>query len=72
MAIASGGGHRFWRPPSDIWSPKKSPLLQIGIQKMAPERNDLWLQVFLKLAHSRAKQTIYFGTHLARPAIGSW
>ena len=33
-------------------------------------KNDLWLQVFLKLAPSRAKQTIYFGTHLARPAIG--
>ena len=35
-------------------------------------KNDLWLQVFLKLAPSRAKQTIYFGTHLAQPAIGSW
>ena len=52
---------------------KNHPCCKSGFIKWRQKgKNDLWLQVFLKLGPSRAKQTIYFGTHLARPAIGSW
>ena len=73
MAIASGGGHRFWRPSSDIWSPKKSPLLQIGIQKMARKEKMIFgCKYFSSCSQSRQTNDLLwhpFGTTCHRQLV---